>query len=619
MELGDLLSIEFKSDDINGIAQELRELDCPESLVHARDLVVGLCQLHFRADNVAEPFGPLWTAGGKRSLVPEDIGRADIELLGETVEAVKSPVIRARIADVLWTLDKSAAKFAFLAIEAYSGRITDLVQQWNAEGEHGERQSFFSVRIADLVDRGVIIARQIGVTREEVDCVRASVRQAIACAQGQDSHYMYLRILKAAYKADFVSANDVVTRVKEYMKETVDDFRAIRELNLFLSQVHKDEKDEDGYQHYGKKAAECLVDLSESHKANANLQATFLNDAILALRRYADTKERRKELHEQLLKIQKDKPDELMSFEHEADISDIVKMSSESVSGVNFMSAMRELFLHLRAFKSEEIEKEVIEAAGQFPLSNLFATEVMDSQGRVVFKSPGMGLADKPSQDHIKYSAAQRIVLSMQFSVPSIIDPIRKVVLREHLIREDILAILSQASPFVPAGHERIFTAGMKHFLAMDDLVAVHILVPQLENSLRHVLSQRGVNVDVVHDDGIQEFKTIHQLIDRHGDDLEEAFGKDIVYSLDLLFNFKGGPRVRSEVCHGLSRQYWFYGHEASYVAWFIIHLMLIPLAPNWLEIEDHIARNFGNRFAELNEVSDTKNQQMGASERPAS
>jgi hypothetical protein len=71
-------------------------------------------------DDPAKPFRPAFVdyQTGKRSLVPEDLAKSDLEVLAGILDEIKDPEFRARVADVLWVSRKDY-KAAQKAVEAY--------------------------------------------------------------------------------------------------------------------------------------------------------------------------------------------------------------------------------------------------------------------------------------------------------------------------------------------------------------------------------------------------------------------------------------------------------------------------------------------------------------------
>jgi hypothetical protein len=88
-------------------------------------MLSALAGMHFKPDERNEPFGPMVVfADGRRSAVPSDF-RAHVDLLAAMAERVSRPVLRARLSDVCWLLDRKRGKLALAAIAAY----TDTVQK----------------------------------------------------------------------------------------------------------------------------------------------------------------------------------------------------------------------------------------------------------------------------------------------------------------------------------------------------------------------------------------------------------------------------------------------------------------------------------------------------------
>lgn len=98
-------------------------------------------------------------------------------------------------------------------------------------------------------------------------------------------------------------------------------------------------------------------------------------------------------------------------------------------------------------------------------------------------------------------------------------------------------------TPFVPADRVDLVTTGFARFLGGDFFSALHILVPQLENTLRHILKHAGLDPSV--------------------------------------------PALRHQLAHGLISASECYGTDSIYACWFIFRLYCLPLFPQW----DHLAR----------------------------
>jgi hypothetical protein len=134
----------------------------------------------------------------------------------------------------------------------------------------------------------------------------------------------------------------------------------------------------------------------------------------------------------------------------------------------------------------------------------------------------------------------------------------------------------------VPPGFEAIFSQGFSKLVQGDMVSAAHMLIPQLENALRHVLNNRRSNTAKLNVDLTQEDQSLKQLLSNYWREIEQVFGVDNTYLFHILFNLKGGPMLRHEVAHGKLSTAQCYEPSCIYACWFIFHLTCVPLAPQW-------------------------------------
>ena len=109
---------------------------------------------------------------------------------------------------------------------------------------------------------------------------------------------------------------------------------------------------------------------------------------------------------------------------------------------------------------------------------------------------------------------------------------------------------------------------------------ALHILVPQLENSLRHVLRMQGHDVTRLTEEMNQEDLTLSGLLENRRNELVAIFGERMVTDIDNLFNARSGPNLRNRIAHGLIGQWAPHSDDAIYACWLIVQLCCIPLRP---------------------------------------
>lgn len=167
------------------------------------------------------------------------------------------------------------------------------------------------------------------------------------------------------------------------------------------------------------------------------------------------------------------------------------------------------------------------------------------------------------------YNQAHRVHYSV--SVQGLIEPAKRVVLREHRITPDTFHDFVSHNPLVPAGREYIFARGLSEWMHGDLLVATHLLVPQLENSLRSLLERTGVVTTSLSPGGLQGDRMLGSIL--AADELEELLGRGTVFDLKCLLIERFGANLRNLMAHGLAEHASMYSPAASYLCWMVLHL----------------------------------------------
>lgn len=172
-----------------------------------------------------------------------------------------------------------------------------------------------------------------------------------------------------------------------------------------------------------------------------------------------------------------------------------------------------------------------------------------------------------------------------QIAVAAKLNTIRRVIMNEHYISLAMFVPVMQASFFVPHDHDLIFAKGAYRFLAGDDMEAAHLLLPQLENSLRHVLGLNGIETNRINPDGTQEEAMLSRLLDDYRDPLQKIIPAAMLVEIDLLFNFRGGSSVRNELAHGKMGDGAFWSPDVIYATWLVLRLACVPSFRVWPDI----------------------------------
>ena len=113
-------------------------------------------------------------------------------------------------------------------------------------------------------------------------------------------------------------------------------------------------------------------------------------------------------------------------------------------------------------------------------------------------------------------------------------------------------------NPFVPQGHEELFIDGLEAGLKGDWVSCAHILIPQLENSIRTYMERTGLLTTKLNNYMNQKEMDLNQLL--YLDETKKIFGDDLVFLLQSLLVEDVGGNYRNRLAHGLLSRNHFYG-----------------------------------------------------------
>lgn len=333
-------------------------------------------------------------------------------------------------------------------------------------------------------------------------------------------------------------------------------------------------------------AAECYVAWADACKGSAMHESHWLQQAIARLRNIKGSRERRKELQARVVAVQPFIRDEMKVFEAEIDLTDLVDHAKKVICGRSFIRALGEFAQLSQSPDPLALRDRAQKDAERSPLASLFSASIHDDEGKVVAKTPSLGAPGPYDDADLHHLILQHESQRRGISVTGLIDPARRIIYTEHPVEERDLLPLMEMSPFVPPGRELIFARAFARFFGGDFMSAIHLLFPQLENSLRFMLKQSGYDPTSIKADETQQDVTITVMLGQYRLQLENVFGKAIVIEIENIFDLPAGPSIRHSTAHGLLKQEAFSGADVVYACWFIFRLSVVPLFQHWKEVE---------------------------------
>lgn len=222
------------------------------------------------------------------------------------------------------------------------------------------------------------------------------------------------------------------------------------------------------------------------------------------------------------------------------------------------------------------MQKYAADKAETSPLLETISQTFHNKHGHVVARKD---LNESEESKLYRIASEIRRMLPTLFIVPAM-----QQIRFEHNVGLQEWVDFMHSHPFVPQSHRITFAEGLFHGFHGDYVAACHILVPQIENSLRHLLKESGEETSKLNLEGLQEEKSLSQLLEMPK--LEQIFGKDILFDLRGLLDKKEGDNFRHLLLHGLTDDDDLNGTLPAYVYWLVLHLIFLPLSCEGLDLE---------------------------------
>lgn len=262
-------------------------------------------------------------------------------------------------------------------------------------------------------------------------------------------------------------------------------------------------------------------------------------------------------------------------------ISEMREATAEMFAACSLPDGLRGILQFIHPDDPEEQKAEALRLARSAPLSNMFSTSHSDDQGRVVAEGPAL-FDNEPSEVWFQEHCIRNARFGRQYTVGGRIEPARQTLQERFSIQERHMLAIVAHSDFIPVGHHQIYGIGLARLWQGDYVTAASLLIPQLENSLRHVLQLVGRDSSKIEEDGIEGDRPLNVLLTYCRDDLEKVFGPEMVWEMDALFNFRPGPALRHELAHGKLHSHAFYSAEVISACWLIYFLVILPTLDLW-------------------------------------
>lgn len=190
-----------------------------------------------------------------------------------------------------------------------------------------------------------------------------------------------------------------------------------------------------------------------------------------------------------------------------------------------------------------EVEDQLKRNSEKSIFQHIIPQSILDHKGRTVAV---VGTIEEDFPGHILLQTSQNMSFSAYF-LRLLFD---KLISEKNATPKDFNDFVLK-SPVFDVTKKSIIETGINAFFEGNDIVAIHLLVPQVEDAIRNLIEDSGGFVMKFNKNHWIQVKTFDELL--RDEIIESALGEDCALYFRVLFTDSRGWNIRNNVCHGLS------------------------------------------------------------------
>ncbi len=509
------------------------------------DLLKNIVSLRTKIHNDGIEFHPMFVmADGSRTFSIEDISEDDYLIL-HSLKLEKMPLIlRALIADILWTNKKefSAAK---IAANAY----WELFTLWYRDDDN--------VGTIDIIRRAVCISAQ---TKQTLlfEKIQGWFVDFLEKKAANNDGFFALRVMELFFGQKNFDVSIFLPVLDDLIDGNSDNIAKVEQAYKLKTEcLFKLKRKEDAIKNNNLLADYYLEFAEKIFKKDiqgALRAVNFYQKGIMLYRNNGES-DKADAAHKRLVEIQKEIPKIMVPFSVELDIKGVIDNLKANMEGLSFEECVIRLTQMFVFEKQEDIKKRVIEEFKDNPISHLFGTSLINAQGQTVLALHPLDIHDpekgpKLMELHMYQNALEKQKVAGDIWVKNALIIIRD----KFVIDKSMVEFLVKDNPIIPDGRERIFQSGLYMFLNGDYYEALHILAPQVENLFRNIAREVGGLTVTLEKDGSSMEKVLSSILSLP--ELVDCYDNDILFTFRGLLNEQAGANIRNEIAHGIISEY---------------------------------------------------------------
>ena len=565
-------------------AVDLAKSSGETSHAEAFRILAEICSMVLCPEFQQNPFKSIFDLPTCPSMSPENFSEGQLSFLGSLIDVVDDVFVKARLGELLWLVEKPKnQKRAVVAVDSYL-EMPLSPESWIWVKECWVRAIVLSTSLRESGKVDLIRDKFIGVvlSAEESDAgflvgVARVLREARLRAG---------RMVEVAERLEFIASKAIDRDGKRDAFEEAAEWFGLGEL--------PDRK------------ASCMARVADIYAGEADevlevgeepvLASALLEVAIKKYRSIPRKQRGRLDVDNKIIHLKKRQREigemvieQMREFRISTDATEFVEKVKRTVGAKGVLDALI-LFVIGNAFSGvAKTRDQAVSTMKCHPLRWMFPGRFFSVDGRLLATHPPVSSYHKDDKA-VEVAIVERFEIYVNSHVDAFVYPALVVIRNQHWLTIGDFERLARESPLVPDGRERIWAIGLHAGYEGNFVVALHILVPQIEHMVRVHLKNAGISTSTLGQDNLETENGLGTLVQCPGAD--KVFGEDILFELKYLLCSPLYANIRNEMAHGLLSYGAFYSKAAVYCWWLSLRLVLVDWW-NGLAVEmknEHVA-----------------------------
>lgn len=535
------------------------------------NLLKGITLLQF-TDNKEHPYSPLFIQPA--NFIEEEI-IPSIGILESILQDIKDPLLKGRVADLLWIYSKSANKVNFADVA-----ILEFIALDNVNNS-------LNMDILACWKRAIVLTKKLR-RNDKNNEIYNILKNHIETAP--DEGYYKLRVANIIYELELDKNKenilaekmiDIASR-KNIIIEKIDYLEfACRSLGKYGDSKKRSEIHALRAELLEERGNELLVNSAFSAIHWYKLSLHELSNIHKEYREELNFDELSKNIRNKITEKSKIAVDQLDSFEiSPIDVTPLMQQAINHVSNKQSPT----LALCYFAGLCETPNYNTLKSSFSPNFSDMFAYSKPSMDGRIITNYEGLDSNDGDSfetlaEKHAINLFCQRVLLQSKAVIIPALEQINSEHSYDYLFFEELCA----QSNIVPDNCKKLMSKALFLGMKKDFTGSIHILSPQFENLIREIFRNAGISTTIINGQVEQE-KGLSTLMNM--EQAKNLFEENLLFEIKCIFTDSQGFNLRNDIAHGLVNDDYIY-QDAYIYAWAMIIRLIIQSYINDKEVDD--------------------------------